>query len=135
MPADGISLPFTIAETSARPVRKSSSLVEIINTHRPSKRPHFAARPLPPRADIGPGGQSVGQAAQFCLAQQRQIGPLARVNFKPRCAFCGRHFVGVFEARSSCDRGGAGKGLNTLALGRRNGVEGSCRAIGVAVWP
>jgi hypothetical protein len=26
-----------------------------------------AARPLPPRADIGPGGQSVGQAAQFCL--------------------------------------------------------------------
>jgi hypothetical protein len=27
-----------------------------------------AARPLPPSADIGPGGQSVGQAAQFCLA-------------------------------------------------------------------
>ena len=26
-----------------------------------------AARPLPPSADIGPGGQSVGQAAQFCL--------------------------------------------------------------------
>ena len=26
-----------------------------------------AARPLPPRADIGPGGQSAGQAAQFCL--------------------------------------------------------------------
>ena len=25
-------------------------------------------RPLPPSADIGPGGQSVGQAAQFCLA-------------------------------------------------------------------
>ena len=25
-----------------------------------------AARPLPPSADIGPGGQSVGQAAQFC---------------------------------------------------------------------
>ena len=24
--------------------------------------------PLPPSADIGPGGQSVGQAAQFCLA-------------------------------------------------------------------
>ena len=24
-----------------------------------------AARPLPPSADIGPGGQSVGQAAQF----------------------------------------------------------------------
>ena len=36
-------------------------------THRPSKRPHFAARPLPPSADIGPGGQFVGQAAQFCL--------------------------------------------------------------------
>ena len=29
-----------------------------------------AARPLPPSADIGPGGQSVGQAAQFCLAQR-----------------------------------------------------------------
>jgi len=28
-----------------------------------------AARPLPPSADIGPGGQSVGQAAQFCLVQ------------------------------------------------------------------
>src|SRR6478736_9711464 len=28
-----------------------------------------AARPLPPSADIGPGGQSVGQAAQFCLAR------------------------------------------------------------------
>ena len=27
-----------------------------------------AARPLPPSADIGPGGQSVGQAATFCLA-------------------------------------------------------------------
>ena len=26
-----------------------------------------AARPLPPNADIGPGGQSVGQAAQVCL--------------------------------------------------------------------
>ena len=26
-----------------------------------------AARPLPPSADIGPGGQSVGQAVQFCL--------------------------------------------------------------------
>ena len=26
-----------------------------------------AARRLPPSADIGPGGQSVGQAAQFCL--------------------------------------------------------------------
>ena len=28
-----------------------------------------AARPLPPSADIGPGGQSVGQAAQFCLGK------------------------------------------------------------------
>ena len=26
-----------------------------------------AARPLPPSADIGPGGQSVGQAAQICF--------------------------------------------------------------------
>ena len=36
-----------------------------------------AARPLPPSADIGPGGQSVGQAAQFCLAssiQNRSMG-------------------------------------------------------------
>jgi hypothetical protein len=29
-----------------------------------------AAGPLPPRADIGPGGQSVGQAAQFCLGRR-----------------------------------------------------------------
>jgi hypothetical protein len=64
MPADGISLPFTISGNvgSSRP-----------EEHRdykyppPSKRPHFAARPLPPSADIGPGGQSVGQAAQFCF--------------------------------------------------------------------
>jgi len=26
-----------------------------------------AARPLPPSADIGPEGQSAGQAAQFCV--------------------------------------------------------------------
>ena len=26
-----------------------------------------AARPLPPSADIGPGGRFVGQAAQFCF--------------------------------------------------------------------
>ncbi len=29
-----------------------------------------AARSLRPSADIGPGGQSVGQAAQFCLEQE-----------------------------------------------------------------
>src|SRR3984893_18005216 len=37
-----------------------------------------AARPLPPSADIGPGGQSVGQAAQFCLVLN------ARRNLMPR---------------------------------------------------
>ena len=31
-----------------------------------------AARPLPPSADIGPGGQSVGQAAQFSLAEMNE---------------------------------------------------------------
>ena len=31
-----------------------------------------AARPLPPSIDIGPGGQSVGQAAQFCLVTPMQ---------------------------------------------------------------
>ena len=39
-----------------------------------------AARPLPPSADIGPGGQSVGQAAQFCLgpaAAQRACGGIS----------------------------------------------------------
>ena len=41
MPADGISLPFTIAETSARPVRKSSSLVEIMNTPPPIQKATF----------------------------------------------------------------------------------------------
>ena len=35
-----------------------------------------SARPLPPSADIGPGGQSVGQAAQFCLEAEMLIeGP------------------------------------------------------------
>src|SRR6185295_14218834 len=29
-----------------------------------------AARPLPPSADIGPGGQPIGQAAQFCLGRR-----------------------------------------------------------------
>jgi hypothetical protein len=38
-----------------------------------------AARPLPPSADIGPGGQSVGQAAQFCLAHEhRNLGGAQR---------------------------------------------------------
>ena len=31
-----------------------------------------AARPLPPSADIGPGGQSVGQAAQFLATKGRR---------------------------------------------------------------
>ena len=42
-------------ETSARGRTRTSSL--------------GAARPLPPSADIGSGGQSVGQAAQFCLGR------------------------------------------------------------------
>jgi hypothetical protein len=68
LPADGISLPFTISGNvgSSRPEEQLSC--RECMTHRPSKRPHFAARPLPPSADIGPGVQSVGQAAQFCLA-------------------------------------------------------------------
>ena len=33
-----------------------------------------AARPLPPSADIGPGGQSVGQATQFCLVVEHVVG-------------------------------------------------------------
>ena len=32
-----------------------------------------AARPLPPSADIGPGGQSVGQAAKFCFSVRRSL--------------------------------------------------------------
>ena len=32
-----------------------------------------AARPLPPSADIGPGGRSVGRAAQFCLVLKRSL--------------------------------------------------------------
>ena len=38
-----------------------------------------AGCPRPPSADIGPGGQSAGQAAQFCLGPApppgRQTGP------------------------------------------------------------
>jgi hypothetical protein len=33
-----------------------------------------AARPLAPSADIGPGGQSVGQATQFCLVVEHVVG-------------------------------------------------------------
>ena len=72
MPADGISLPFTISGNvgSSRP-----------EEHRdykyppPSKRPHFAARPLPPSADIGPGGQSVGQAGAILLRRSTSCWP------------------------------------------------------------
>jgi hypothetical protein len=42
-----------------------------------------AARPLPPSADIGPGGQSVGQAAQFCLDRRLE------------CALDGGQFQGA----------------------------------------
>jgi hypothetical protein len=35
-----------------------------------------AARPLPPSADIGPGGQSVGQPAQFCLAAVEKVAAI-----------------------------------------------------------
>ena len=38
-----------------------------------------AARPLPPSADIDTGGQSVGQAAQFCLVTMDSAPPLIQV--------------------------------------------------------
>jgi hypothetical protein len=40
-----------------------------------------AARPLPPSADIGPGGQSVGQAAQFCLGRRAASPVTATTDF------------------------------------------------------
>src|SRR6185312_13728905 len=48
-----------------------------------------AARPLQPSADIGPGGQSVGQTAQFCLGSPvvlrgRGLGALFGVGCPPR---------------------------------------------------
>jgi hypothetical protein len=46
-----------------------------------------AARPLPPSADIGPGGQSVGQAAQFCLGRLAlQVFRIKPVGEKPEIA-------------------------------------------------
>ena len=45
-----------------------------------------AARPLPPSADIDPGGQPVGQAAQFCLG--RGLNPLTGTH--PRVRKFGR---------------------------------------------
>ena len=46
-----------------------------------------AARPLPPSADIGPGGQSVGQAAQFCLGRLAlQVFRIKPVGEKPESA-------------------------------------------------
>ena len=63
---------------------------------KPGLPPWGAARPLPPNADIGPGGQSVGQAAQFCLASIDELtqdpsrtknglgGHAARSRLRPR---------------------------------------------------
>ena len=39
---------------------------------RTSSPPWGPHGPLPPSADIGPGGQSVGQAAQFCLDRHQR---------------------------------------------------------------
>ena len=36
---------------------------------------------LPLSADIGPGGQSVGQAAQFCLGVRKRKRPRAAVDW------------------------------------------------------
>ena len=53
-----------------------------------------AARPLPPSAAIGPGGQSVSQAAQFCLG--RGLNPLTSTH--PRA----RKFRPHFRAALAC---------------------------------
>jgi len=39
-----------------------------------------AARPLPPSADIGPGGQSVGQPTEPCLAKLILHAAVGRVS-------------------------------------------------------
>jgi hypothetical protein len=52
---------------------------------RTSSPPWGPHGPLPPSADSGPGGQSVGQAAQFCLAAIRLV--LVR----PGSSFARRH--------------------------------------------
>src|ERR1700733_8851526 len=40
------------------------------------------ARKLPPSADIDPGGQSVGQSAQFCLGSEAQVDSKATFTFR-----------------------------------------------------
>jgi hypothetical protein len=70
-----------------------------------------AARLLPPSADIGPGGQSVGQAAQFCLGRlARQVFRIKPVGEKPESAGLAHSpwaQVRSFDTRS---------GFSTLAL-------------------
>jgi len=50
---------------SIRPSHDRNWRPEVVQTRTSSLG---AARPLPPSADVGPGGQSVGQAAQFCFS-------------------------------------------------------------------
>ena len=51
-----------------------------------------AARPLAPSADIGPGGQSVGQAAQLCLGRLAlQVFRIKPVGEKPESAGLAPH--------------------------------------------
>jgi hypothetical protein len=54
-----------------------------------------AARPLPPRADIGPGGQSVDQAAQFCLAAHAAAEDISSA--PQRCPREGNKELGLFD--------------------------------------
>ena len=60
-----------------------------------------AARPLPPSADIGPGGQSVGQAAQFCLGPKNPnaIYECVTLFYNPRCLSLSSFLIGLLRPR------------------------------------
>src|SRR6478672_12644564 len=84
-----------------------------------------AARPLPPSADIGPGGQSVGQAAQFCLGRLAlQVFRIKPVGEKPESTGLAPHprndqtaGSGVIASETDCYASGSA----SLARGLRHG--------------
>ena len=74
----GCCAPATVSHGAAAPPRTqrdcrllmpAPSLYVIVTARMSALVGLGAARPLPPSPDIGPGGQSVGQAAQFCLVR------------------------------------------------------------------
>jgi hypothetical protein len=83
----------------------------------------WAARSFPPSADIGPGGQSVGQAAQFCLGRRVASPVTATTDFLApdilnKCCRAVRHFA-LCSQRTRKTMGGAHKKKGRLRCHKR----------------